>query len=760
MSERGSNRPQYSGGLNLSVGDVYHVLFRHKWKIGLISAAGVIAALLLPLIKKTPYTSEAKLYVRYILESSSPTPDANDPRIKLPDTRGDSIINTELEILTSLDLAQQVADTIGPEKILRAGGREPHKAGAALRKGLTAEVPKSSSVIRITFQHSNRDIVQPVLQQLIDLYLKKHTEIHAVGAFDDFLTQETQQLGSDLAKTEEDLGRAKTNLGFYASLEDAKKFQGEQISKIRQSIFDAEAELAERKAAAREFGNLYHMNPDAVGGTNTGVLPPEKIAEYRRVSNLVESLSKKEQEQSVIYKPESAWIQAMHKEVTNNVALKARLEKENPELLSIGFGETRRGESGSNPRADLAAELARVAALNSKIAVLNGQLERLQKEAESVKGAEGTITKLQLQKEIDERRYRHFVQGLEQARIDEKIGTGKVSNIGLIQKPSPPYLDGLKIMKARIAVVFAAFVMALGLAFFLEMFLDHSVKNSSEIEGKLGLPLLLAVPFIQKSTKSLNWFRRQLAWGHSNCLTEASTSPAEDTGDAVESLIGEMAQVDSELSLRPFFEALRDRLIGIFELRNLTHKPKLVAVTSCREGAGVSTLASGLAASLSETGDGNVLLVDMGQQNGAPRHFENGRITCGLDEALELEKRDGALVQENLYVVSGTGNGGGVPTERGLARLLPKRFTNLVPKLKASDYDFIIFDMPPISQISLTPRIAKFMDITLMVIEAEKTDRDVVKRGITLLGESKMNVCAVLNKRRTYVPNILQQELS
>jgi Flp pilus assembly CpaE family ATPase len=43
----------------------------------------------------------------------------------------------------------------------------------------------------------------------------------------------------------------------------------------------------------------------------------------------------------------------------------------------------------------------------------------------------------------------------------------------------------------------------------------------------------------------------------------------------------------------------------------LTHKPKLVGVTGMSEEGGTSTLAAGLAASLSETNDGKVLLVDV-----------------------------------------------------------------------------------------------------------------------------------------------------
>jgi Mrp family chromosome partitioning ATPase len=80
-----------------------------------------------------------------------------------------------------------------------------------------------------------------------------------------------------------------------------------------------------------------------------------------------------------------------------------------------------------------------------------------------------------------------------------------------------------------------------------------------------------------------------------------------------------------------------------------------------------------------------------------------------------------------------------------------------VPKLKNSDYDYVIFDMPPVSQISITPRGAGFMDMVLLVVESEKTDREVVKRAAAMLAESKANVSAILNKNREYVPHRLQQ---
>jgi Mrp family chromosome partitioning ATPase len=76
--------------------------------------------------------------------------------------------------------------------------------------------------------------------------------------------------------------------------------------------------------------------------------------------------------------------------------------------------------------------------------------------------------------------------------------------------------------------------------------------------------------------------------------------------------------------------------------------------------------------------------------------------------------------------------------------------------MKASDYDYIIFDMPPVSEISITPRLARFMDMVLLVIESEKTSRDAAMRVASMLSETKTNVGLVLNKNRSYLPKRLQ----
>ncbi|HKS35784.1 MAG TPA: hypothetical protein VJW76_01250, partial [Verrucomicrobiae bacterium] len=228
----------------------------------------------------------------------------------------------------------------------------------------------------------------------------------------------------------------------------------------------------------------------------------------------------------------------------------------------------------------------------------------------------------------------------------------------------------------------------------------------------------------------------------------AAPSNAEDAGAR------EVTPWDPDYKLRPYAEGLRDRIITWFERRDLTHKPKLVAITSCHNGAGVTSIAAGLAAALSETGDGKVLLVDLKLEVGAAHPFYEGRPACGILEALDRSQRKMAVVQSNLCVAAGTELNDNQPQT-----ILPRRFTRLIPRLKTSDYEYIIFDMLPVDQTSVTARLSGVMDMVLMVLESEKTAQPVAKQATALLREAQANVGFVLNKRRKYVPSWLQHEL-
>ena len=726
-------------GLNLA--DIYYILFRHKWKILLCSLAGIVGAIALYRLETPPYQSEAKLLVRYIIsESKSTGPTGNATSKIVPDERGTSIMATETEILNSVDLAAKVADSIGAERLLAkvGGGKDSGKAIELIKRNLRVVVPPSSNVIHITFLHQDPELVMPVMKEIIEKYLELHVAAHrAAGMLGDSLQAEADTLRARLAATEDELRKASSRAGVI-SLENTKEAFGNQMNAIRREILNYEAELAGRLAV---YEDIKKRSPSIAKEASTELEPevPDKaIDDFKALLSRYTRLQTAEQEMLLQFTSDSPRVKEVQ---TQRVEAEAGLK-----VLRDTYPKYFRNhapsvaKSGPDVEATEAASAwLQITSYQAKIKELSAQLERIRTEAAKLDQMEGTIIHLRRQKELEEATYRYYAANLEQSKVSQTLGSGKVSNISQIQTPSPPFRDRVNLKKFGLIAV-GGILTGLAWAFLIELYFDRSVRRPADLQRMLRAPLFLSIPLLKLS-------RDQLALE----APKTSESDRQTNGTTSAALVQHTSPHRSAESFRPFHETLRDRLIGYFENKNLTHKPKLVAITGLSSDAGVTTTAAGLARSLSETGEGNVLLVDMTQSQGAAQQFAKGREVCGLDDLLEA--RSQAHVHENLYVVSETSN-----SDR-LSRNLPQRFTRLIPKLKASDFDYIIFDMPPVSQLSITPRLAGFMDMVLLVVESEKNDREVVQGACTLLADSKAHVGVVLNKTRTYVPTRLQQEL-
>ncbi len=768
----------------LTLGDIYYALFRHKWRILICSAVGFAAAFAMYWFQPPPFESEAKLFVRYVItESQKPGPGGSDERAKSPDERGETIMNSERQIITSLDLAKAVAQSVGPDKVLAkaGGGSDLNHAASVIRSGLLVSVPEKSSVIEISFRHPDAAVVQPVLGAVIDQYLKMHLAIHrAVGIVGDFLTQETDQLRARLAQTEEDLRKARNKAGVI-SLDDSTKAFADQISRIRQAIYDAQAELAEHTTILEQLGQKVPTG-NATAGDAGAAIPTPQIDAYRDLTVRLELLHRREQELLTQFTGENALVKDVRAQVADLQKQKDKLEADFPALARMNVAAS---SQAARPGAvDPAAEFGRIAAIQAKIKVLTSQLSDVRAEAATADQMEVTIMELRRRLSLEEENYKYYSSSLEQARIDEALGPNRVSNISTIQDPSPPFVDRAKFFKRLAIVAFGGILVGVAWALSIEWYFDRSVRRPIDIERLVRVPLFLTIPDIGrnghrrlakpagKEALRLPAPAAASAPALENELLDALAAPGESLADRIEATLpkpdavagtrkGALVPSGSHtrviparmenLALYPFYETLRDRLVSYFESINLTHKPKLVAVTGLSKSAGVTTIAAGLAQTCSETGEGNVLLVDMTPGQAAAQQFYKGKAVCGLDEILEA--KDNAQVQENLYVVTE-----GSSTDQ-LSRILPTRFNQLVPRLKASDFDYIIFDMPPISQISITPRLAGFMDMVLLTIESEKTGRDVVQRACSLLAKSKAHVGVVLNKTKAYVPSKLNQDI-
>src|SRR5271165_3711674 len=145
----------------MNVHEVLFILFRHKWKILLFAAGGMLASAALYFLLPPAYESEAKLFVRYVVDKS--VVDGLESQIKTPNPQTDTVINSEVEILTSSDLAREVVQAIGVERLMPSAGDKVsiEKATQSLFKGLDVSIVKGTNIIFISYKSGNPDLPMP-----------------------------------------------------------------------------------------------------------------------------------------------------------------------------------------------------------------------------------------------------------------------------------------------------------------------------------------------------------------------------------------------------------------------------------------------------------------------------------------------------------------------------------------------------------------------------------------------------------------------
>jgi succinoglycan biosynthesis transport protein ExoP len=668
------NEAQRSG---LNFNDVLFILFRHKWKILICSAIGILAAAGTYFFLPPLYESQAKLLVRYVVERSAI--DEMDSQGKNLGTPTESAINSEVEILTSSDLAMQVAEKVGVDRLFPDLAKKATDADAALAilKNLEVVGVKGSNIISVSYKNKDPQLTIEVLQELVKRYFDKHLEVHrSLGAFD-FVTREADQLRVELNQTEEELKRLKAEAGITSLSEDTTSLATE-LAKVREELAASEGELAAQKARLAEIEKLI-IGQDSQRAEATVPPPsPEIVAEYQALIAKVAKLREAETELLSKYTAQNRFVQLKRAQIEDAEKQRKSLENQYPGLL----GTVATAGAAQIGRPDMVSEKARQTELQVRSDSLRARYKTLQERARVLAQEGPKIAQLERKKEAEETNYKYYGASLEKARIDETLDPSRMPNISIVQAPSPPERAKRDLKKVVFGLAGGGVAAGLAFAFLIELVLDRTIKRPLELETRLRIPLMLSIPDFGPD-------HGRLLLHDANPKSEAAKESDQEEGDT-----GQL--------LRPFCEAIRDRLGFYFEMNRMAHKPKLVAVTGLSKNAGASTLAAGLAAALSETAEGKVLLFDK--------------------------------------------------------PVAPKRFYNLMQEFKESDLDYVVFDMPSLGDTSATLPMAVFMDKLLLVVEAEKSSRDAVKRAYTQLS-AKVDVSVIFNKSRSYGPKWLEGEI-
>jgi len=740
-----------------SLRDLFYIFFRHKWKLIVFFLAVVICVAVVTFHSADVYRSEAKLMVRLGRESVTLDPTATTGTI-IPIAQSRlSEVQAELEILKSREIAEKVVDSIGPEALLNRPAKEPLAQGDAnepfkvVKQKAAAVVDKlrhflgkhdvvlpveerdkavlrvmrqlgigtveESSIIDVSYDATDPKLAQQVLAKLIELYLEKHIAVHQTPGSYPFFTQQSEQLRARVAQLENELQDLKDKNGI-SSLEEQQKVVLARIGTLETEINRAEAQLASSQARVQSLRqNLASMPQTVVTASVSGI--SNYGADLMR--NRLYELQLREQDLASKYTDESRQLQEVRRQIA-----------EAQELLSkeqLSRTQVTNGLNVARQQVDTALLTEQAASLSyqAEVDALRAGLANAKTEQRVLNNSGLKINALMREIAIQEENYRKYSGNLEQARIDQALQTGRISNISVVQPatlPIKPYRPQ-KVLQMILGILFGIFG-GVGLVL-LCAYLDHSIKTPEEAEERLQLPTLASIPRAHAvRVRPAGWLgKKAKQW----------MVPA---------------------SVREQYNAFIERLL----LQSSASKgvPQVLAVTSSHPGEGVSTVVANLAALLARRGDGHVLIIDADVSHPSVHRIFRTKLAPGLTDILkDGEAGEQAILSspiQNLDILS-AGAPNGDPSEIFSSSGMPRLLDSLRRK-----YRFVVLDLPSVTEASWAARLASLCDGVALVVEAERSRREVVQRVKEQLAESKASVVGVvINRRRFRIPGWLYRRL-
>ncbi|NEU74500.1 polysaccharide biosynthesis tyrosine autokinase [Hassallia byssoidea VB512170] len=338
-------------------------------------------------------------------------------------------------------------------------------------------------------------------------------------------------------------------------------------------------------------------------------------------------------------------------------------------------------------------------AIENKLKTVQAQRTQLQSRLAKLPLQQQPLIALTREREDATASLKSLQSKLEEARITE---AQKVSNLRLIEAAKPPTIASSPKRSAvlALATVFGT-VLGTGVMLLLEV-LDNTLKDASEAEELLSLPLLGVLPRLPAKTLVLEPADRFL----------------DDIG---------------------LVEPYR-MLLKTLEFRS-TDKVQVIVVSSTLSGEGKSIVASHLAA-ISAMLSRRTLIIDADLRRPMQHTLFNLAPKPGITDVIEKRRSLNQAVQltdvDNLHVLTG-GEFHGRPSQ-----LLESPAMKSLVAEAAENYDMVIIDTAPISACADAATLARQSDGIMLVTRPSITIKEVLQRAVSELNNNQIPVLGVV----------------
>lgn len=484
--ERASSRKQldHKGSLR----DLLTIFFKHRTKILTIFSIVVVMVTITTFLVSPVYKAKSTLLVKYGREYMNESEVGKSAPMMSLDR--EEIINSEIQILKSPDLAKRVIESIKLNQMYPDLAKDQSKdsrlmdvAVTSFENSLKIEDVMKSSVIQVSFEHKNPQIASKAVNLLVDYYREKHLQVFS-SPQSSFLEGQVAAIRKKLLTSESEMQSFKQKNQVY-SLDEQRTLLLKQRTDLASEMMTAQNTIDELQ---RRLSTLK-ASTKSLTSSNALYTESERDKIIVEAKSRLLALQISQQELLRKYKGENRLVIENGKQIQLVKNFIRDQEADTSKKVMTGnvvYQDTER--DALKTEADLSAQRAKYATLRVQLGQLDGQIKTLDLR-------EKEMSNLKRDLATNEKNFQVYDEKMEDAKITDDMNKLKLANISVIQPATIPLapIKPKKGLNILLGMVFGA-LSGIGYALFSER--NSQGLVSPEIaEKRLNLTVLATIPY-------------------------------------------------------------------------------------------------------------------------------------------------------------------------------------------------------------------------------------------------------------------------
>jgi capsular exopolysaccharide synthesis family protein len=608
-------------------------------------------------------------------------------------------LETQAKIVTSVPVLQETIRTLN----LKDNQGEPLKIRDFAQK-LKIENAKGTEILLISYTDNDPVLAAEVVNQLMKVYIRNNIEANRAEA-----ASARKFIGQEIPTTEAAVKEAESNLRKFKeenkiiALETEASIAVQTISSLEQQISEAQAQFVNVNARAQKLQYQASINSQqSVTFASLSQIPGIQQV----VTQLQEAEDQLAIEQSRLQPTHPMIINLEEKITALNNLLQNRINQNIGNNQQIPAENLQIGELRQRLIEDFARTETERVGLGKQITELSNKWYAYKKRVNVLPRLEQTQRQLERKLKAAQTTYEALLTKLQEVQVAENqnIGNARIISPALI----PDQSSGPRKLIVIAAGGVVGVIVALIAAFTLDL-IDSSVKTLKEARELFQYTLLGVIPSVGRNIKR-NYLEQQIP------RIIGREIPHHPVGDAYQMLQANLQFLNSDKKL------------------------KAIVVTSSVPQEGKSEVAANLAVTMAQLGQ-RVLLVDANMRHPIQHHIWEITNAVGLSNVMVDQVALNVAIQQpipNLYVLPS-----GVVPPNPVALLDSQRMAGLVNSF-TQEYDFVIFDTPPLAGMLDAAVLSKLVDGILLVVRPGVINYDTANAAKEFLRQSGQQVLGMV----------------